>query len=182
MADGGEKHEAARELRRLQRHRQAQDPGERMDDDDRLFDAQRLQGLTNIGRLPARRGGGAAGEAVAPAVARAVDGEDAEAFGRQTLGERDMKIGEIAGGAVDEHDRAALRTLRRRFDDMQPAGADVDPMADGGKAALDMAAQPQGEGEGQENQRAETDERGLDQGERLQTIVCARARASFSGS
>ena len=76
MADRREQHEAAGEIRRFERHRQAEHAGERMDDDDRPFDALPRQRRAHGRRLAGGRSGVRPGEAVAPAMAGTIDGEE----------------------------------------------------------------------------------------------------------
>ena len=83
----------------------------------------------------------------------AIDAKNAKPARRETIGERDAHIREIARGAVDEQGGAAFAALRSALDDVDRAGAGLDEFADGRKAAfdpprLDEAEEEEGEAEG----------------------------------
>ena len=149
MADRREQNEAASEFRRVERHRQAKHAGERMDDDDRLLDAAVRQRRAQRRGLAGGRGGVRASEAVAPAVAGTIDGEHAKTEGGQAFAQSDVQVGEIARGAVDEQNGAALGRARRPFDDMDcgAARARGHAFADRRKTRFDDARRERGEGQ-----------------------------------
>src|SRR5829696_1294252 len=78
-----------------------------------------------ISRSAARMMRACVADAVAPAAARPVDGDDPEAP-RQPLAERRHGIARGAGGAVQEkHRRVGLAPLRRHLDDVQAPARDL---------------------------------------------------------
>src|SRR5277367_3156160 len=108
-----------------------------MRDDDGAIDPVACEGRTNPFGLPLRRRRCAASQPRAPAMAPTVDAEDPESPCAQTVGERDMQVGEIARSAMDEQHGAAVDVLGLRFDDMDRAGADIHEGAVRGIAHLD---------------------------------------------
>ena len=130
MADRREQHQAARELGRLQRHREPQHARERMDDDDRLARRRAPAAPRRIRRLAAaarRRRGRRAG--------RCSRGRAGRRRRRETPRRPAAPPARHAGSAKLPEAPCASSTAprsalsRRRLDDMQPAGAEVD--ADG---------------------------------------------------
>jgi len=152
MADWRDKDEAAHEFGRVQRHGEAENAGQRMNDDDRLSDASARQSFAHHPRLAFGRGGGAREHARAPAMPRTIDAENAKAERGETIGERDAHVREIARRAVDEQNGAAFGAAGSALHDMDRPGAGLDEFADGRKARLD----PLRFDEGEEKQADET--------------------------
>src|SRR5215218_7877020 len=114
-------------------------PAPGMADDDHALDADFPERRADDPRLRRRRGRLGAADAVAPAAARTVDGDDPEAP-RQPLAERRHGIARGAGGAVQEkHGRLGLAPLRRHLDDVQAPARDLNEAAGRRIARLDDA-------------------------------------------
>ena len=110
-----------------------------MADHDGALDADFPERRADDARLRRRRGRPGAADAVAPAAARPIDGDDPEAP-RQPLAKRRHGIARGAGGAVQEkHRRLGLASLRRHLDDVQAPARDLNEAAGRRIARLDDA-------------------------------------------
>ena len=83
---------------------------------------------------------------------------------------------------MNQHHGGARRACWRGFHDMQTAALERDPLTDRGVARLEPARKRAGENERRRNNTEERRDQRLYQGVRLHIIVCARVRASLSGS
>src|SRR5215218_11193773 len=134
-------------------------PAPGMADDDHALDADFPERRADDPRLRRRRGGLGAADAVAPAAARPVDGDDPEAP-RQPLAERRHGIARGAGGAVQEkHRRVGLAPLRRHLDDVQAPARDLDEAAGRRMARLDDTGDDQGRDGAAQQQQHDPGER-----------------------
>ena len=123
----------------MERHGETCEPAKRMDDDHRASDAELLRSPPQRFGLNHRRGGVAAAKPVAPSMAGPVEAEHAEPGAAQPGRDRNEQVGGIAGGAVNEKDRAALFAFRRPLEHADRAAADLHPRSVRGIALLDAA-------------------------------------------
>jgi len=129
MAHRRQQHQPRNEIGVVEREVQGERPGPGMADHDGALDADFPERRADDARLRRRRGRSGAADAVAPAAARPVDGDDPEAL-RQPLAERHHGIARGAGGAVQEkHGRLGLAPLRRHLDDVQASARDLNEAA-----------------------------------------------------
>ena len=112
-----------------------------MSDDEGVFDAQARQRGADETRLAGRVGGvGAA--AVAPAVARAVDGDDAKTKRGQPCAQRDAQVGLVARGAMQQQNGGARRARWPRIGQMQPALGQRDELSARRESPFEAARAP----------------------------------------
>jgi hypothetical protein len=96
-----------------------------MNDDDRLSDPQCLRRPAQGVGLQRWRRERASADAGAPAMARTVCADDAEALVAQPLAKRDEYVGRVAGGAMNQERSAALLSPRGALKDVDRAAADI---------------------------------------------------------
>ena len=113
----------------IQRQVQRHDAAEGMRDDEDARQANGPQPFRDEPRLRGGAGGAIAQDAIAPAMAGPVKGEDAIAARSQGRGERRRHIGLIAGGAMQQQHCRARRAVRQRVGVMQPPAFDSDEFA-----------------------------------------------------
>jgi len=96
---------------------------ERMPDDDRARDAERVERLRDQRGLPQRRGILVAAEPRAPAMPRTID-QDHAMIAREPLAQSQPHVVEIAARAVQQHDRHA-DILRDKLENVQAPAVDL---------------------------------------------------------
>ncbi len=101
-----DQHQPRYEIGMIEREARGDDAGQRVSHDYGPVYAAPLGSQADQSGLPRRIGVIGAARSIAPAVARAIDSEDAVAF-RQGLGQRQRHVGRVAGGPVDQEHRRA---------------------------------------------------------------------------